>query len=117
MADLYIRSKDGKRIEKMRHIAYEPIESFNYKTGKSTPTKEGEIFVNGRCMGEYTEEQAMGILDEIQKIIEPTFAISQCPVQFEYDGKLQPIAIEPNNMQPQIQQIDTFYQLPTFEEK
>ena len=101
----------------MRHIAYEPTLQFSYETGKSTETKEGVIFVNGRSMGEYTEEQAMEILDEIQKIIEPTFTISQCPVQFEYDGKLQTIAIEPNNMQPQIQQIDTFYQLPTFEEK
>ena len=114
MADLYIRSKDGKRIEKMRHIAYEPMSDFSFETGKSTERQDGHIFVNDRCMGEYTEEQATEILDEIQKIIEPTFAISQCPVQFEYDGKLKTIAIEPNNMQPQIQQIDTFYQLPTF---
>lgn len=91
MADLYIRSKDGKRIEKMRHIAYEPIENFNYKTGKSTPTKEGEIFVNGRNMGEYTEEQAKEILDFIFDILEPTVS--------------------------GVQSESKTYQLPTFEEK
>lgn len=69
MSDLYIRSKDGKRIEKMRHIAYEPTLQFSYETGKSTETKEGEIFVNGRNMGEYTEEQALQILEQIEQIV------------------------------------------------
>lgn len=69
MADLYIRSKDGKRIEKMRHIAYEPTLQFSYETGKSTETKEGVIFVNGRNMGEYTEEQAIEILNDIEEIV------------------------------------------------
>lgn len=67
--DLYIRSKDGKRIEKMRHIAYEPMSDFSFETGKSTERQDGHIFVNGRCMGEYTEEQAIEILNDIEEIV------------------------------------------------
>ena len=68
--DLYIRSKDGKRIEKMRHIAYEPMCDFSFETGMSTERKDGHIFVNGRCMGEYTEEQAREIIDHIYDLLQ-----------------------------------------------
>ena len=91
MADLYIRSKDRKRIEKMRHIAYEPMSDFSFGTGKSTKRQDGHIFVNNRNMGEYTEEQAKEILDFIFDMLEPTV------LSFQSESKT--------------------YQLPTFEEK
>lgn len=69
--DLYIRSKDRMQIEKMRRIAFQPNEEFNFHTGKSKQLDIGCILVNGRDFGEYTQEQALKILNDIQCILTP----------------------------------------------
>ena len=116
--DLYIRSKDRTQIEKLRRIEFQPNQTFSFENGTSEDKDEGIILVNGRVFGEYTTEQGIEILDNIEEILRPTLITKQeKPKEFNInDFDITPIinakAWEETRL---IRQVETvIYQLPTF---
>ena len=73
--ELWIRSQDKKVLKKINDIEIDYLDFEKYHYVKDIESKgEYSIRGNGETLGQYeTEERALEVLNEIQKLIQPTF--------------------------------------------
>lgn len=78
MVDLWLRSKDGRELKKVRKgIHIEPVGFFSPSTGEVNDSHTFTVMVDGYPIDAYeTQERAQEVLDEIQEFLTQPIILS-----------------------------------------